>query len=81
MVVKIATLSLDDEPVAVIQRDLAIVTENVAGLAVASFDEERWQQWRARGRASDAAFAQHAGTIVIGVAGILCLMASVWSLT
>ena len=54
---------------------------SAAEIAVAPFNQETWDRWLARGRASDTASAGRARTIAIAAAALACLAASVWTLT
>ena len=48
---------------------------------VQPFNQESWDQWQARGRASDAAVSNRVRLIALAVASIGLFAATLWTLT
>jgi hypothetical protein len=44
------------------------------------FDEERWNQWVARGRAADRLFHERVSTIALVATTTVLLLAALWTL-
>ena len=56
-------------------------TPDIAQLASAPFDQERWDRWQARGRAADAAIARRLRATALCAAAIGVLGALIWITT
>jgi hypothetical protein len=51
---------------------------NFSGEAVVSFNQESWNRWKARGRASDAALAAKVRVFALITGAAVCLAGSFW---
>ena len=51
-----------------------------AGAEIAPFNQESWDRWQSRGRASDAAFAHRVRMFALATGALVCLAGSFWTL-
>jgi hypothetical protein len=50
-------------------------------ITVEPFNQESWDQWQARGRASDIALADRLWMLALGIGSLALLTASLWTLS
>jgi hypothetical protein len=49
-------------------------------IAAAAFNQRTWDEWQARGRAADAAFAARVRVLALVAAAVVAIAAAFWTL-